>query len=40
MTQRLYRGYCVSTGEMPSVIAEFQAHRAEMMALINGDPAS
>jgi hypothetical protein len=38
VTQRLYRGYCASSGEIPSVIAEFQGHRAEMMALINGDP--
>jgi len=38
LTQRLYRGYCVSSGEIPSVIKEFQGHRAEMMALINGDP--
>ncbi len=35
--ERLYRGYCVSTGEMPAVIDEFRAHRAEMMALINDD---
>jgi hypothetical protein len=38
VTQRYYRGYCVATGEMPSVIAEFRAHRAEMMALITGAP--
>lgn len=38
LTQRLYRGYCVSSSEIPSVTAEFQGHRAEMMALINGDP--
>jgi hypothetical protein len=38
VTDRLYRGYCVSTGEMPAVIEEFRSHRAEMMALINGDP--
>jgi hypothetical protein len=28
----------VSTPEIPSVIAEFKAHRAEMMGLINNDP--
>jgi hypothetical protein len=38
VTQRIYRGYCVSTGEIPSVIAEFKGHRAEMMGLINNDP--
>ena len=38
VTERLYRGYCVSSGEIPSIIAEFRAHRAEMMALVNGDP--
>jgi hypothetical protein len=38
VTDRLYRGYCVSSGEMPAVIEEFGRRRAEMMALINGDP--
>lgn len=38
VTDRLYRGYCVSTGEMPAVIEEFRSQRAGMMALINGDP--
>ena len=38
VTDRLYRGYCVSTGEMPAVIDEFRGKRAEMMALINTDP--
>jgi len=33
---RYYRGYCASSGEVPGVIAEFKAHRAEMMALIDG----
>ena len=36
---RLYRGYCVSTGEIPAVIEDFRGHRAEMMALVNGYPA-
>ena len=38
VTQRLYRGYCASNGEMPSVVAEYRAHRAEMMAVIDNDP--
>jgi hypothetical protein len=38
VTDRLYRGYCVSTAEMPAVIAEFQAKRGEMMGLINAEP--
>ena len=37
-TARYYRGYCISTGEMPAVIAEFQAKRADMMALVDGEP--
>jgi hypothetical protein len=39
VTERVYRGYCVSTPEMPAVIDEFKSHRAEMMALIAGYPA-
>jgi hypothetical protein len=38
VTDRLYRGYCVSTAEMPAVIAEFQAKRGEMIGLINSEP--
>jgi hypothetical protein len=38
VTDRLYRGYCVSTAEMPAVIAEFRAQRPQMMALIANDP--
>ena len=38
VTQRYYRGYCVSTAEMPAVIAEFRAHRAEMTALVADNP--
>jgi len=38
VTQRLYRGYCVSTDQMPGLIAEFQAHKAQMMAVIETDP--
>lgn len=37
LTQRLYRGYCAHSGEIPSVITEFRAHRGEMMALIGGE---
>jgi hypothetical protein len=38
VTQRLYRGYCVSSAEMPALIGEYRAHRAEMTALINAEP--
>ncbi len=38
VTDRFYRGYCVSSPEMPAVVAEFRAHRSELMALINGQP--
>lgn len=38
VTDRLYRGYCVSTPEMPAVIDEFRSHRAEMLALIANEP--
>jgi hypothetical protein len=36
VTTRFYRGFCVSTGEMPSVIEEYRSHRAEITALIDG----
>lgn len=38
VTERLYRGYCASNGEIPAAMAEFRTHRAEMMALIDGEP--
>jgi hypothetical protein len=38
LTQRWYRGYCPNSVEVPAVVAEFQAHRAEMMALLNNEP--
>lgn len=38
VTDRLYRGYCVSTPEMPAVIDEFRSKRAQMMAVINNEP--
>ena len=37
-TDRLYRGYCASSGEIPTVVAEFKSHRAEIMALIANQP--
>jgi hypothetical protein len=37
-TDRFYRGYCITTGEVPSVIEEYRAHRAAMMAVIDGEP--
>jgi len=38
LTDRFYRGYCVSSGEIASVAEEFRAHRAQMMALIDNEP--
>ena len=38
VTERYYRGYCVSNGEVASVVQEYQARRADMMAVINGEP--
>ena len=38
VTDRIYRGYCVSSGEIPALVEEFRAHRAEMMALIADYP--
>ena len=38
MTERLYRGYCVSSGEIPAVIDAFRARRAEMTGLIDNQP--
>jgi hypothetical protein len=38
VTDRLYRGYCVSTPEMPAVIDEFRGKRAQMLAVINNEP--
>ena len=35
---RFYRGYCASSAEVPAVIEEFKGRRAEMTALINGQP--
>jgi hypothetical protein len=36
-TDRYYRGYCISSGEIALVIDEFRARRAEMLAVINGE---
>ena len=38
VTERLYRGYCVSSGEIPAVIDAFRARRAEMTGLIDNQP--
>jgi hypothetical protein len=38
VTERLYRGYCASTGEMESVIAEYRAHKAEMIGIVTSEP--
>ena len=37
VTQRLFRGYCQHNGEIASVVAEFQAHHAEMLAVVNNE---
>jgi hypothetical protein len=37
ITDRYYRGHCVSTGEIASVVDEYRARRAEMTAVINGE---
>jgi hypothetical protein len=34
VTQRYYRGYCFTNGELPAVIAEFKGHKAKLMAVI------
>jgi hypothetical protein len=38
VTQRLYRGYCATNGEIPALIEEFRGKRAAIMAVIAGDP--
>jgi hypothetical protein len=38
VTERLYRGYCVSNSQIASVIDEYRAHRAELMAVISNEP--
>lgn len=38
VTDRFYRGYCASNGEIAPVAEEFRAHHAAMMALINNEP--
>lgn len=37
LTDRYFRGYCESSGEIAAVIEEYRARRAEMMAVINGE---
>jgi hypothetical protein len=38
LTDRFYRGYCASNGEVASVVQEYGVRRADMIALINGEP--
>lgn len=38
VTDRLYRGYCVSKADLPAVVEEYRAHRAELAAVIAGEP--
>jgi hypothetical protein len=38
VTDRYYRGYCFTTAQTPSVVEEYRAKRADMLALINGEP--
>jgi hypothetical protein len=38
VTHRLYRGYCASNDEIPSVVAEYRAHRAEITAVVASEP--
>jgi hypothetical protein len=38
VTQRYYRGYCVSIGEIASVVEEYRSDRDKMLALVTGDP--
>ena len=37
-TDRFFRGYCAMSGEIPSVAQEYLARRADMHALIDGQP--
>jgi hypothetical protein len=37
VTQRYYRGYCVSTAEIAAAVDEYRARRGDMMATINGE---
>jgi hypothetical protein len=38
LTQRYYRGYCVTAGDIPAAVAEYQAHRAALTAVVTNDP--
>ena len=38
VTARYYRGYCVTTAQMPAVIEAYRGRRTDMLALINGEP--
>jgi hypothetical protein len=37
VTDRYYRGYCASAGGIASVVDEYRAHRADMLAIINNE---
>jgi hypothetical protein len=38
VTERVYRGYCASNGEIAPVVQEYNDHRAAIMAVINNEP--
>ncbi len=38
LKERYYRGYCASTGEIPSVLAEYKAKKAEVLAVLQSEP--
>ena len=38
VTDRYFRGYCLMTSEVPSVVQEYLARRADMKALIDNQP--
>ena len=38
VTERYYHGYCVSRPVTGAVVDEFRQHRAEMLALVEGEP--
>ena len=37
VTERLYRGYCVSNGAIPAAIDEYRARKAELLALVSNE---
>jgi hypothetical protein len=38
VTERYFRGYCAMSAQVPAVAQEFLAHRAEMKAMVDGQP--